>query len=133
MAQRMESNWVEECYAANGLERENGSLCAGVIYDHFNRASICMHTVIEFINREFLWYCFYYPFIELKCKKVIGVVPGCNKRALEFDKHLGFVEEARLRDTHPEGDLVFLTMRREDCRYLEIPSVNRKVIAATSA
>lgn len=104
-----------------GLEK-NGKLVAGVLYDHFNKASIAMHVAGEgkhWLNREYLWFCFWYPFEQLKVRKVIGFVPSVNADALRFDKHLGFVEEARLKDAHPDGDLLLLTMTRKQCRYLE--------------
>lgn len=107
--------------ATVGLEK-NGQLVAGVLYDHFNKASISMHVAAEgkhWLNREYLWFCFFYPFEQLKVRKVIGVVPSVNKKALKFDKHLGFVEEGRLKDAHPEGDLVLLTMTKDQCRHLE--------------
>lgn len=107
---------------AIGLERD-GQLVAGVVYDHFNGASVAMHVASDgskrWLNRPFLRFCFDYAFMRLKVKKVIGMVPSNNQAALEFDKHLGFVEEARLKDAHPGGDLIFVTMTRAQCRWLK--------------
>lgn len=103
-----------------GLEKD-GALVAGVLYDHYNGASIAMHVAAvgkRWMTREFLHFCFWYPFKQLKVKKVIGMVPSSNEQAMRFDKHLGFREEARVKDAHPEGDLVILTMTEKDCRFL---------------
>lgn len=104
-----------------GLEKD-GKLVAGVLYDHYNGASIAMHVAAEgkrWLNRDYLWFCFWYPFEQLKVKKVIGLVPSTNEAALKFDLHLGFVEEGRIADAVPDGDLILLTMTRQQCRYLE--------------
>lgn len=116
---RTSGHYVEG--AAIGLEKD-GDLVAGVLYDHFNGASIAMHVAAEgkhWLNREYLWFCFYYPFEQLKVKKVIGLVPSDNEAALKFDKHLGFVEEGRIKDAHPGGDILILTMTRSQCKHLE--------------
>jgi len=31
---------------------------------------------------------------------------------------MGFAEEARLKDADPHGDIILLTMRKKDCRFL---------------
>jgi RimJ/RimL family protein N-acetyltransferase len=46
-------------------------------------------------------------------------VPSGNKRALHFDKRMGFKEVARIKDAHPDGELIILSMRRDECRFLE--------------
>jgi hypothetical protein len=120
-----------------GLVDDDYRLRAGVVYDGYNGASIQMHVAAEgkhWLNREFLWYAFHYPFEQLKVRAVIGVVPSNNAKALRFDLHLGFKEEARLRDTHPDGDLIILVMRRADCRFLERKvHESRKIVATASA
>jgi hypothetical protein len=34
-------------------------------------------------------------------------------------KKMGFAEEARIKDGRPDGDIVFLTLAHENCRYIE--------------
>lgn len=104
-----------------GLEKD-GKIIAVCGYDNFNGASIQMHIAGEgkrWLNREFLWYCFHYPFNELKVNLVVGLVPSSNKDALRFDTHLGFQVEHTVKNAHPLGDIVILTMTREQCKYLE--------------
>jgi len=33
---------------------------------------------------------------------------------------MGFVEEARIKDGAPNGDIIFLTLAREKCRFLGV-------------
>lgn len=99
----------------------NGKLVAVVGYEDYNGASVRIHVAGEghWMTREFLWFAFYYPFEQMKVKKLIGLVAGTNERALKLDKHLGYVEEAVIKDAVPGGDLHILTMTKEQCRFLK--------------
>jgi len=102
---------------------KDGRLLGGVIYTNYTGASITMHTAgfdPAWVNRDMLWVCFHYPFVQLKCNKLFGQVPAWNVKALEFDLHLGFKEECIIRDVYPEGDMILLSMRKEDCRWLKL-------------
>jgi RimJ/RimL family protein N-acetyltransferase len=113
-------------YQAIGLE-EDGELIAGVLFDNYNGASICMHVAAvpgkRWMSREYLWYCFYYPFMELKVKRITGLVPESNLAARRFDEHLGFQLEARLKDAAPDGDVLVYRMMKADCKFLEMKHV----------
>lgn len=98
-------------------------LLGGVIFEGYTGSSIELHVAgfdPRWITRDILWAIFAFPFLQLNCKKVIGRVAETNRRALELDLKLGFIEEARIRDAYPEGDLIILTMRRDECRWLNI-------------
>lgn len=102
---------------------EHGRLLGGVIYTNYTGASITMHVagfVDHWINRDMLWVCFHYPFMQLNCNKLFGQVPAWNVKALEFDKHLGFREEAVIKDVYPEGDMILLSMLKHECRWLRL-------------
>jgi RimJ/RimL family protein N-acetyltransferase len=102
---------------------EDGELWGGVVYTAFTGASMGIHVAgfrPDWINRDMLWVTFNYPFVQLKCGKLIGQVPEANRKALEFDLKLGFIEEARIKDVFPDGDLIVVGMKKEDCRWLGI-------------
>ncbi len=114
IADRTSGEWREggKCI---GLEK-NGELIAGMMVDWYNGASCYMHIAAEgrqWLNRDFLWHCFHYVFRKLNCNVAIGLVPSTNAAALRFDRHLGFVELSRVPKGHPEGDLVVLTISKE--------------------
>ena len=102
---------------------EDGEMIAGVVYDYFNGRNICMHVAAvegkRWMTREFLWYSFYYAFVELGVDRITGLVPESNMAARRFDEHLGFTLETRLKDAHPEGDVLVYKMMKQDCRFLE--------------
>lgn len=105
-----------------GLE-ENGEIIAVVGYDNYNGASVSMHVAGEgkrWMNREFLWYAFHYPFVEVGVNVIIGLVSSTNQAALNLDKHLGFEEACVIKNASPDGDLHILTMTREQCKFLTI-------------
>ncbi len=105
-----------------GIKRD-GVIVGGVAYDGFNGANINIHVASDgsksWINREFLWYVFYYPFNKLGCNRVTGVVPSYNKPAIQFDEAVGFELEATLKDAHPLGDLLIYKMTPDKCIWLK--------------
>ena len=106
-----------------------GQLAGGVIYSNYTGVSLTMHVAgfnPSWISIDMLWVGFHYPFSQLGCSKVFGQVPEYNSKALEFDLKLGFKEEARIKDVFPAGDLILLSMRREDCRWLKVKPRNLK-------
>ena len=102
----------------------DGELQAGVIYENFNPHNVWMHVAAKpgsrWLRREFLHYCFSYPFDEVGVRRVSGYVNASNADAIRFDEHLGFRREAVLSGAaHDGGDVYIYVMRREDCRYLK--------------
>ena len=109
--------------AGIGLE-EDGVLIAGVKFDNFNHASVCMHVAAvpgkRWMTREYLWTSFDYPFNQLKVRKILGLVAETNTVARRFDEHLGFSLEATIKDASPDGDLLIYSMTKDRCRFLGI-------------
>jgi L-amino acid N-acyltransferase YncA len=102
-----------------GWENEDGRLTAGVVFDQYNGRSLCMHVALERpLYRGFLRSCFRYAFDQLGVLKVIGLVDSKNEKALRLDRHLGFIEEAKIKDAGKTGDLIILTMTRPQCRWI---------------
>lgn len=139
VCERTGGQWLEGMGTTIALVDFHGSTCtilAGVLYDQFNGASIHMHVAAvsgrRWMTREFLWFAFHYPFNQLGVRKIIGLVPAYKEDVLAFDKHLGFCEEARIKDAHLLSDVVILTMTREQCRFLEIRNGRKKLGAGAT-
>ena len=104
---------------AIGLERE-GELIAGTSYDCCNGASVfCSIAITGPITREWLWFIFYYPFVQLGAKVLLGLVNHDNAKSHRLIRHLGFTEVEELHDAHPTGSLFLYRMNREQCRFLQ--------------
>jgi hypothetical protein len=101
---------------------EDEGLLGGVLYQGYTGASIRGSMVgfhPRWIDRDMLWMAFHYPFDQLGVNKVLGFIHSTNLKALDFNRKLGFKEEARISDVFRAADLVIMSMRREDCRWLE--------------
>lgn len=112
---------AEDSYAIGVVS--NGEVKAGVVFDHWNGKSVAMHVAVEdprAITRKFTWLCFDYAFNQIGADKLLGFVAQDNEDALNFDLKLGFEVEAVVRDACPGGDLLILTMTREQCRWLKL-------------
>lgn len=117
---------------AIGLE-EDGELIAACVYTGYTYTSVLMHIASNkqgWMNREFLYACFNYPFNHLKCRRVSGLVRVDNPKTLAFDLHLGFKLEGVLREGEEDGcDLYMLGMLRSECRWLKLKEkVNGKKV-----
>ena len=120
VADRVQGQYFAEGSSAIGLQK-HGETIAGVIYENWNQASIMCHIAIEGrMTKGYLKAIFAYPFEICRVKKIIVPVTSDNVKSLKFVNNLGFVEEARIKDGAPNGDIIFLTLAREKCRFLGV-------------
>jgi RimJ/RimL family protein N-acetyltransferase len=113
-----------EYYAGSGqgigIERD-GEIVCGVMFDQHNGRSVQIHVALKpgaRMTKEWLHTLFWYAFCQLKVTKIIGIVESTNLAALKFDRHIGFRDEAVIRDAGRDGDLIILSMIKNDCKYL---------------
>jgi hypothetical protein len=106
-----------------------------VIYNHFHHPDIWMHIAAEphtlWCTPDFVYHCFYYPFVELGCGRVTALAPS-RARHRKWLRKLGFIEEGCIRESLPTGDdqIVYGMLRRE-CRWLgETHEQARRTLAA---
>lgn len=105
----------------------NGELRAVVVYCNFQGKSCQTHicgTRSHWLSKGFLLAMFDYPFKKLGLKVILGVISGNNKKSLKLSRKLGFVDIATIPDAHNDGDLVILTMRPHECKWLSLGEVN---------
>lgn len=135
VAERASARWVAGKGHSIGL-MEGSEILAGVYYEDYNGANvICTMAAVpgkRWMTREYLWYCFHYPFNELQVKRMTLLVVETNVEARKLDEHLGFKLEAALKSAHPDGDLLVYAMFREDCRWLDLraPHNAQKTVTA---
>jgi RimJ/RimL family protein N-acetyltransferase len=103
---------------AIGLCRDN-DIVAGVVYENWNGRSIVCHIAVEGrMTPAYLAAIFDYPFNVCGVDKIIAPVSSGNGKALKLVGKMGFTEEARIHNADTAGDIVFLTMTRDSCRFL---------------
>lgn len=119
VCERGGGTWVDGNSTAIGIEK-NGVLVGGVSYDNFNGANIQLHLAGEgnWLNRQFMAIVFDYPFNQLKVNRITVGVCTSKKNVIDLAMHFGFVVEAKLSKATPEGDMLILSMFRENCKYL---------------
>ena len=104
---------------AIGLHATDGAMVAGVIYENWNRRSVTCHIAVEgLLTPAYLGAIFHYPFVHLGVEKIICPIAESNEESIRLCRKLGFQEEARILDAHPDGSLLLYTMSRDKCRFI---------------
>jgi len=108
-------------------------LQGGVVFENWTgEGGTCLAHVAGFnphwLDRDFMFIMFDYPFKQLDCRSVFVQVASKNDKSLHFTKSIGFVECARIEDVFPDDDMILLRLKRDDCRFLNIKprSVSRR-------
>lgn len=120
VAKRVEGKFYAEISSSIGL-RKDGKTIAGVIYENFNGASIFCHIAIEGrLTKAYLHAIFDYPFNACKVNKIVVPVVSNHIKSIKLVTNMGFTEEARIVNGARDGDIIFLTMTKENCRFLGV-------------
>lgn len=117
------SVWTPDRGVTVGLWDDEKGPQACTMFESFNGASVMIHVAGEgrrWMTREFLWFSFYYPFVQLGVRKLIGPVESSNLDSIRLIEHLGFHLEATLKDAAPKGDLLIYTMTVDQCKWLSL-------------
>lgn len=120
-ARRIGIRQFREDARAIGWER-GGSIIAVAAWDTFSPGTCCMHIASDgsgpWLTREFLGAMFAYPFVQLRLRRVTGLIAASNRASLRFARHIGFHDEGLMHEEAPDGDMVVLGMLRRECRWI---------------
>lgn len=122
VSKKLEEYNFQETASGIGVESD-GELIAGVVFDGYTEAGMNIHVAAlegrHWLSREFLYSVFAYPFIQLKCNRVTGLVRADNFKAQKLDEHLGFVKEGLIRRGCSDGtNMILYGMLKEECRWI---------------
>lgn len=120
--------------ASIGIEQD-GELIAGVVYTDFNGKNItaAIHGVgTTWLNREFLWLMFWYPFEQAGVERITATIETFNEKSHNLVRRLGFTHEATLQKAGRFGDLHVYRMFREDCKWLKVSHYELRKIRSPS-
>jgi hypothetical protein len=101
---------------------KDSKLVAVIGYCNFVGKSCAIHIASEgshWMDRNLLWASFDYPFNKLEKKVIVTALDANNEKAVRLNRHLGFHIETVIKDAHENGDLMIMTMRKENCRFLK--------------
>lgn len=108
-------------FTAIGLERD-GEPIAATIYHDYTYSNILMSFAAipgkRWLTREYLRAIFRYPFVQLGCRRVTGVIASRNSDSLRFAHKLGARVDGVLKHALPDDDLVVMGILKEDCRWI---------------
>ena len=103
-------------------QEKDGKLIAVVGYNSFLPNSCQMHiasTDVLWPTKDFLFAVFDYPFNKLKVKVIIAPICKGNVKPLNMCRKLGFEQVADIPYGHPDGDLIVVAMKRNQCKWLQ--------------
>lgn len=118
--ERIQKVWSPAGREVVGLVRGQEVL-GGVVFEDYT--TVCMTCHIALANehvpiRRLLTGAAHYAYNQMGVNKLVGMVRSSNLPALKFDLRIGFRPEAVLKDVFPDGDLVVLSMTRDECKFL---------------
>lgn len=120
VAQRIHGGYFAEQSSAIGLQKDAKTI-AGVIYENWNNRTVFCHIAVEGrLTKSYIKAIFDYPFNVLNVEKIIVPVVKSNEKSIKLVHNMGFAEEARIKDGAPDGDIIFMTLARKDCRFLGV-------------
>jgi hypothetical protein len=106
---------------------ESDKLLGGVLFTGYRVGSVMIHMAgfdPHWVNKAMVYLAFDYPFNQLKCRKLIGMVPERNVVSVNNTLHLGFKIEYLAPDIlgYPDGvnGMYFMSMYKEDCKWLKM-------------
>jgi len=124
-----EWNWVRTrahcifCEDSQGIiAYDERGIQAVAVFDSFTVDACNVHFAIDspFVIRSgFLNEIARHLFVECGRKRIFGLVPSTNEKALKLDKHIGMKEVAVVPDALAEGvDYIVLCMKKSECKWL---------------
>ena len=106
-----------KCKGVTAVNEDN-EIQGIIMFDSWTENSCQVHIVIEnpfILRHNFLEEAFKYAYETAGRGIIYGITPANNRKALKFNKHVGFVELHRLKHAHAVGDhLVIQEVRKED-------------------
>lgn len=108
------------CQAALGVENA-GEIVAGVVYDHYTGRCVTATIAVEHkqLPRQLIRAMFAYPFIQIMVEKVIVYANSANEASVNLAQRLGFVTESVVRNVYEDGDMLILSLYKQDCGWLK--------------
>lgn len=110
-------------YSAIGVADESGALLAGAVYNNWRHPSIEITFAVEsprWASRQAISCILRYPFVQLKCLRIVAYTASRNDRARAFltNPLIGFKEEGYHPNGFPDDDAVSYGLLRENCRWV---------------
>lgn len=100
----------------------DGVLVAAVMFDTWTPSSVNVHMAIDdplVIKHGLFTEVAVHAYHRCGRKRMFGLVPSNNAKAIKLDKHIGFKQVAVVPDAVDDGvDYIVMRLDKEDCRWL---------------
>jgi len=103
-------------------QEKNGELIAVVGYNNFLPKSCQIHvasTDVYWLNKNLLFAIFDYPFNKIGVEVILAPICKDNVKSLNLCRKLGFKIVGDIPYGHPNGDLIVVAMKRNQCKWLQ--------------
>jgi len=103
-------------------QQKDGELIAVVGYNNFTESLCQIHVASTdkyWLNKDLLFAIFDYPFNKAKVKVILAPICKDNFKSLNLCRKLGFKQVADIPYGHPNGDLIVVAMKRNQCKWLQ--------------
>lgn len=103
-------------------QEKDGELIAVLAYSGFTENLCQIHvesTDVLWLTRELIFALFDYPFNKVGVKVILAPICKDNIKSLNLCRKLGFEKVAEIPYAHPDGDLVVMSMKRNQCKWLQ--------------
>ena len=112
-----------QCADSQGIVAyDDKGIQAVCVADSFTIDSCQVHVAIDnplVIKYGFLHEVFTHLFHVCGRKRVFGLVPANNEKAIKFDTHIGFEEVSRIPHAYAEGvDYIVFSLAKDQCRWI---------------
>jgi RimJ/RimL family protein N-acetyltransferase len=99
---------------------KDGKLIAGVAFESQNTKTMWGHQRIDSAPSKSFWINVAdFIYNQSGCVRFSAFVDANNEKAIKLNKHIGFVVEATLHDAGDNGDVLIMTLFKENCRFLK--------------
>jgi L-amino acid N-acyltransferase YncA len=99
---------------------DEDKMVAGVVYDHLTGPCVTATIAVEgkCLPRRMIRAMFNFPFHYLGVRKILVYINEANEASLKLAKRLGFAVEAAIKDVYVEGDMLVLSLPKQDCVWI---------------
>lgn len=92
-------------FVAIGSVNGAQEIMAGAVFTGYEHPNILMHIAADAMTPQFVAAIMRYPFVQLGCLRVTGLIEKRNHASRRFAKHLGAVLEGTMKDASLNGDV----------------------------
>lgn len=99
-----------------GWANARGIITGGLAYYNANLSAVTVDLALtEPWTRKFLFLTFWYPFHQLRVKRLTIPIAASNLKCINLVERLGAYREATLQDGCSDGDMHIYCLRHDKC------------------